>query len=62
MEITQVSLSKVGLAASNPTSEDFSDCGRQLYNAFSKIGFVYLCDHGIDDSVITAALESSRCL
>jgi len=60
MEIVKVSVSKIGLDSENPTAADFDECGRSLFEAFSKIGFVYLCDHGIDGSVISQAFETSK--
>ena len=53
MEIAKVSIAKIGLASAEPTLDDFRDIGERLKEAFSKIGFVYLCDHGIDDDVIS---------
>lgn len=52
MEIAKVSIAKIGLASADPTLDDFKDVGERLKDAFSKIGFVYLCDHGIPDDVI----------
>ena len=48
-----MSIAKIGLDSAEPTLDDFRDIGERLKEAFSKIGFVYLCDHGIDDDVIS---------
>jgi isopenicillin N synthase-like dioxygenase len=52
MELAQVSISKIGLKCSEPTFEDYQEVGLQLRKAFSKLGFVYLKDHGVDESII----------
>ena len=60
MEIVNVSVSKIGLASENPSESDFEECGRTLFDAFSKIGFVYLCDHGIEANVVSEAFKASK--
>jgi isopenicillin N synthase-like dioxygenase len=57
MEIAQVSISKIGLKYSEPTFEDYQEVGLQLRKAFSKLGFVYLKDHGVDESVIERCVK-----
>ena len=52
MEIAEVSISKIGLGSSDPTFEDYHEVGLKLRSAFSKLGFVYLKDHGVGENVI----------
>ena len=61
MEISELSLSKIGLQVSNdPSTEALISCGKGLREAFSKVGFVYIRDHGINPEVIKNAMETSK--
>jgi isopenicillin N synthase-like dioxygenase len=60
MEINEISIAKIGLESPNPTLEDFESCGKSFFESFSKIGFAYIRDHGIESSLISEAFESSR--
>lgn len=60
MEIAQISVSNIGLKTKTPSKSDLSKCGQDLFDAFSKLGFVYIRDHGIDDDVISGAFETSK--
>ena len=60
MEITEISIDKIGLKSPNPTDEDLKRIGQCFFDSFSKIGFAYIRDHGIDESLISEAFESSR--
>ena len=61
MEISELSLSQIGLQVSNePSREALFFCGKGLREAFSKVGFVYIRDHGISQEVIKNAMEASK--
>ena len=53
MEIAKVSIAKIGLGSAEPTFDDYKEVGEKLREAFSKLGFVYISDHGVDDELIT---------
>lgn len=48
MVIGQLSVAKIGLKSTEPSVEDYREVGAMLKEAFSKLGFVYILDHGID--------------
>jgi isopenicillin N synthase-like dioxygenase len=52
MEISEISVANIGLKAADPSYEDYWEVGDKLKEAFSKLGFVYIRDHGIDDVII----------
>jgi len=52
MEISKVSIAKIGLKSADPTFADYKEVGEKLREAFSSLGFVYLYDHGIDEEVV----------
>ena len=60
MEIAQISISNIGLKTENPSKEDLAKCGQELFGAFSKLGFVYISDHGINGDIISGAFETSK--
>ena len=60
MEIAQISISDIGLRTDIPSKAGLTKCGRELFDAFSKLGFVYLCDHGIDGDIVSGAFETSK--
>ena len=59
MEIAKVSIAKIGLGSPEPTFDDYKEVGESLREAFSKLGFVYISDHGVDDELITRLLNPS---
>ena len=52
MEISQISIAKIGLKSADPSFDDYKGVGAKLREAFSKLGFVYIKDHGIEDATI----------
>ena len=52
MEIAKVSIDKIGLGSA-PAFDDYKEVGDKLREAFSKLGFVYISDHGVDEELIT---------
>ena len=60
MEISEISISKIGLDTLEPTLEDYQQCGQSLVENLSKIGFAYIRDHGIKSELIGSAFEASR--
>ncbi len=53
MEISKVSIAKIGLKSADPTFADYKEVGEKLREGFSSLGFVYLYDHGIDEEVVS---------
>ena len=61
MEISELSLSQIGLHLTiEPSVEALISCGKGLREAFSKVGFVYIRDHGISPELIKNAMEVSK--
>ena len=60
MEISEISIQKIGLASAEPSVEDYRECGQSIFEAFSKIGFAYIRHHGIEDSTVEKVFERSR--
>ena len=52
MEISQISIAKIGLKSADPSCDDYKEVGAKLREVFSKLGFVYIKDHGIDATTI----------
>ncbi len=52
MEISQLSVAKIGLKSTEPSVDDYREVGAKLKEAFSKLGFVYILDHGIDEDLV----------
>ena len=52
MEISQISIANIGLKSADPSFDDYKEVGTKLREAFTKLGFVYISDHGIDDAII----------
>ena len=52
MEISQLSVAKIGLKSTEPSVDDYREVGAKLKEAFSKLGFVYILDHGIDADLV----------
>ena len=53
MEIAKVSIDKIGLGSADPAFDGYKEVGEKLREAFSKLGFVYISDHGVDEELIT---------
>ena len=60
MEIPRLDVSKIGLLSDSPSKEDINYCGIELFEAFSKCGFIYIANHGINDTEITNAFKASK--
>jgi isopenicillin N synthase-like dioxygenase len=60
MEITTIDISKIGLDVSNPSKEAFQKLAPLFRDSFSKIGFAYISNHGIDPRVIDQAFQASK--
>lgn len=60
MEISEISIKKIGLTSLEPSEEDYRECGKSIFEAFSKIGFAYIRHHGIEDSTVEKVFEKSR--
>ena len=61
MEISELSLSQIGLhLTTEPSVEALVSCGKGLREAFSKVGFVYIRDHGISPQLIEGAMDASK--
>ena len=60
MSIPVVSIKGIGLDFQNPDQECFERCGRNLFDAFENVGFVYIKDHGIDPQLIENAKKRSK--
>ena len=57
--ISVVDVSKISIINPNPTIEDYHDIGNKIKYCLEQIGFVYLSNHGINQSTIDAAMKSS---
>ena len=60
MEISKVNIDDIGLYKSNPSDQDYKKVGEKLFEAFEKIGFVYITGHGISNDVISNSMETSK--
>jgi len=60
MEIATIDVSKIGLGIEKPTFDDFKDVGLKFREAFSKLGFVYITNHGVDNRIIEEAMKASK--
>ena len=60
MEIPKLSVAKISLLIEKPSREDFESFGKELYESFSKVGFAYILDHGVDKKLIKSAMAASR--
>ena len=60
MEISKVDIGDIGLYKSNPSDQDYKKVGEKLFEAFEKIGFVYITGHGISNDVISYSMETSK--
>jgi len=60
MEITTIDISEVGLKFENPSLEDFQKLAPLFRESFSKLGFAYISNHGIDQTLIDSAFEASK--
>jgi len=59
-KIRVVDIGKIGLAVEKASIEDLKTVGKELSAAFKEIGFVFVSNHGIDESITTTARESSK--
>jgi len=60
MEITTIDISEVGLKFENPSLEDYQKLAPLFRESFSKIGFAYISNHGIDQTLIDSAFKASK--
>jgi len=55
-----VDLLSLGLGTEEPTEQDMKEVGKELVDAFSDIGFVYIKDHGIPDETVASVNDQSE--
>ena len=55
-----VDIGKIGLGVEKASIEDLKNVGKELSAAFKEIGFVFVSNHGIDESITITARESSK--
>lgn len=60
MEISTIDISKVGLNVREPSLEAFQELAPLFRESFSKIGFAYISNHGIDQTFIDGAFKASK--
>ena len=53
-------IGRVGLNVEEAGIEDLRNVGKELSAAFKEIGFVFVSNHGIEESIITSAREASK--
>ena len=60
MEISKVDVVDIGLNVSTPSDNEYNKVGERLFEAFEKIGFVYITGHGISTEVISNSMKASK--
>ena len=60
MEISKVDIADIGLEVSMPSENDYKTVGEKLFEAFEKIGFVYITGHGVSTDVVSNSMETSK--
>jgi isopenicillin N synthase-like dioxygenase len=58
--IRVVDIGRVGLNVDEASFEDLKIVGKELSGAFKEIGFVFVSNHGIEESIITSARKASK--
>ena len=58
--IRVVDIGRVGLNVEEAGIEDLKNVGKELSTAFEEIGFVFVSNHGIEESIITSARVASK--
>ena len=60
MHISQIDIGRIGLGAENPTADDYSAVGKDLFKAFESTGFAYITDHGVQPDLVTKCMKVSE--
>lgn len=59
-KIRVVDIAKIGLDVEKAATEDLEKVGKELSEAFKEIGFVFVKNHGVEESIINRARQSSK--
>ena len=55
-----VDIASIGLSVEKAGIEDLRNVGKELSASFEEIGFVFVKNHGIDETVISRARAASK--
>ena len=61
MKISEIDIARIGLGAKgDPTVDDYSAVGKELFDAFESTGFAYITGHGVSQGLVTDCMNISQ--
>lgn len=60
LNIPILDFSSLAISVTSPSENEFRKVGKEAFEAFSKIGFVYLVNHGIPEAEVKEVFGTSK--